>query len=54
MKYLKNKKYFILILISVLLFFVATVSTVVFMLNQIFLNKQHEIKWRDYDDCGIV
>ncbi len=49
-----NKKYFILTLISILLFFVAIASTATFVLNQIFLNRRHKIKWQDYDDCGMA
>ena len=53
MKYSNNRKYFILTLISILLFFVAVASTAAFMLNRVFINKKHNLKWRDYDECGM-
>lgn len=41
-------------LISILLFVAAIASTAAYLLNRWNLNRLHERKWQEYEDCGIV
>ena len=53
MKHGKHKNYVMLTAVSALLCLATVASVVAFILNRISLKKQHDIKWRDYEDCGI-
>lgn len=53
MKRVKRKKCVIFTAASALLCLATVASVVTFILNRISLKKQHDIKWQDYDDCGI-
>lgn len=53
MKRVEHKNCFIITSISVLLCLATVACAGAFILNRISLKRQHDIKWRDYDDCGI-
>ena len=48
------KKHTLITAISVLLCFAAIASTTAFILSRFSLKRAHEIKWSDYDDCGMA
>lgn len=53
MKHVKRKNHVMLTAVSALLCLATVASVVAFILNRISLKKQHDVKWQDYDDCGI-
>ncbi len=48
------KKHTLITAISILLCFAAIASTTAFILSRFSLKRAHEIKWSDYDDCGMA
>ena len=53
MKRVGHRNCFIITSISVLLCLATVACAGALILNRISLKKQHDIKWQDYDDCGI-
>lgn len=53
MKRVGHRNCFIITSISVLLCLATVACAGALILNRMSLKKQHDIKWQDYDDCGI-